>query len=240
MNIPVYYHIPKCGGTYVITKCKEILRFHYHGISAIRVNKNNETLVRCFVRKNIRELDIDIHDDCLLKYLNNILFITIEPGGIKLRDKILNNISNIHEFMIIRNLFDRTQSMYNYLTSQASKHEPTHGVIRDKTFEEYLKNTNYEKNWISSQFSQDKNILINKLKNMRIYKIRHIEKAISDCFSACYSDIDCSKYNDNLVNRHENTHKTQKIEVHNIPNEVIQKFLNHNQMDQFIYDSYDI
>jgi len=238
-KIPVYYHIPKCGGTYVITKCREILRFHNNGLSAIRIQdkENNQTIVRCFVKKNI-ELDIDIYNDydCLLKHVNNILFITIEASGIKLRDNILNNIKNTYEFMTIRDPFDRIQSMYNYITSEASKHEPSHGSIKDKKFEEYMENPNYEKNWISLQFSTEKETLINKLKNINIYKMQNIEKSISDCFKACHPDIDCSRYNANLVNMHRNTIKPKKISINDVPNEVINKFLKYNDLDYFIYD----
>ena len=66
--------------------------------------------------------------------------------------------------------------------------------------------------------------------------MQNIEKGISDCFKACYPDMDCSRYNVNLVNQHKNTVKPKKISINDVPIEVINKFLEHNSLDYFIYD----
>ena len=239
-KLPIYYHIPKCGGTYVITKCREILRYHNNGISVLFItNEKDQVLCRCFT-KNIQDnRKIIYSNDCLASHMKDVLFIVIEPAGIKLRDNLLYNIDIIkYQFMTIRHPFDRAQSMYNYITSEASRHEPSHNTIKDQTFEEYMQNANYEKNWISSQFSIEKETLVNKLKDINIYKIHDIEKGIKDCFRACYPDIDCSRYNVNQVNIHRNSVKPKKISIENMPNEIIEKFLEYNKFDMYIYNQY--
>ena len=51
-------------------------------------------------------------------------------------------------YTIFRDCFSRTVSMYNYLNSNKSKHEPTHKKIVYNTFEEYIKSYQLEDSWL--------------------------------------------------------------------------------------------
>ena len=232
-KIPIFYHIPKCGGTYVITKIREIFRGNDIRPGVILVVSDNskadcEVFIRCFTTKAGTKKVINYEDGCLKEYIDDILFISLTETGIRDREKILKSIDkDIWEFTTLREPFSRSQSMYNYLTSQASSHEPTHNSLKSKTYIDYLENKEYEKNWIfeNLQFYEA----------IHLYDMHFLDNAIADAMSYCYPSIDINKYNTKDVNKNENLHKSEKIKIEDCPKNLVDDFCKHNALDQKIY-----
>lgn len=245
MKIPVFYHIPKCGGTYVITKCLSIFRHQTNKISTIHIKNENEKIVfRCFISsKNPGRFTVKYQENCFDKYLEDILFIAVTGHGIPLSKASLKNIFAKHEFLILRNPFDRIQSLYNYVTSEASQHEATYKTISSSNFKEFISTKpDYEKNWVAKQFSLSDNCtredIARCFKDIKIYDILNIEQAIIDCFYCCYPEIDCAKYNKAIVNGNINIYKPKKIHIGEIEDQYIKNFIKHQKIDYMIYDTY--
>ncbi len=51
-------------------------------------------------------------------------------------------------FTVLRSPYERAFSLYTYLTSSSSRHEPTHGIITASSFEEYVRSSQLEESWL--------------------------------------------------------------------------------------------
>lgn len=251
-KIPVFYHIPKCGGTYVSTKCASIIEENKQPIGRLLVTAPNkkEIMFRCYI-KNVHFYNqtIPYEEKCLQKYINNhdIVFVIIESEGIKHRKKILKNINNISEFMIMRQPLERLHSLYRYRSCDASSHEICQANIEEKTFTQYIENKKYGTNWIAKQFTSqqnDKHILleeaIENLRHIKIYDINQIEVAIDQIFDICYPAFDTSKFKKGKINKNENLHKHTLLADENLSLETLRRFTDKNNLDLALYNKYCI
>ena len=197
-KIPVFYHIPKCGGNYVITKCTEILRSHNNKLVKLPVKHNGENVARIFLNNSTVEIDHFPSNDMVFSIgdiLEKILFLTIEPAGIKFTKQILKNIDTAHHFSIFRHPFHRIQSLYNYIRSPESKHEPTHMSIKLESFEDYIFSKQFESNWICHNFGDGNyHKASQQLQHIHAYGMENIDVAISNCLLDCYPEIDINKF----------------------------------------------
>lgn len=247
-KIPVFYHIPKCGGTYVITKSRELLRFYNKGIGVLLLTnqEKSKTLARIFL-KNTKIYSTPLSDGLIAEILPRILFITIEPDGIILKDILLDSIqSNIlHEFTIFRNPFDRLQSFYNYIRSEESKHEPTHMAIKYQTFAEYIESNNFEPDWIVRNFSNNINQIINhsnyrkaviSLSRIKVYDIKNIEDSIEECFKNCYPDLNLNNFN--YAQTFKNSCQMSKLKFTDLTEDKQRLFLEKTMWERLLYSTY--
>lgn len=250
-KIPVFYHIPKCGGTYVLTKCATIIRENKQPMGSLMVTAPNkkEIMCRCYIKNLFPNKTISYEEGCLQNYIDNndIVFMIIESEGIQYRKQILKNISNISEFMIIRQPLQRLYSLYRYLSCDASSHEISQIDIEDKTFTQYIENKNYGTNWIAKQFTSqqnDKHILleevIENLRHIKIYDMNQIEVAIEQIFDICYPAFDTSKFKKDKINRNENPHKHTLLSDENLSIETLRQFTDDNNLDIALYNKYCI
>lgn len=233
-KIPVFYHIPKCGGTYVITKCREILRTYNNGVGVLLCNSKDETLVRIFLKNtDIRQAKPYNHVS-ISDMSDDILFIIIEPSGIPLRNKLLKNIEITHEFTILRHPFYRIQSLYNYIRSTESQHEPSHMSIQSTSFNDYVSDNNFESSWIIQNFGDNNyDKAIETLSNMYVYDITDIEKAILNCMLDCYKDININAFDHNNIVK--NSCSTAKIKFTDISYSARKIFIKKTYHDLKIY-----
>lgn len=194
-KIPVFYHIHKSGGTYVITKCREILRYYNHGLGVLCIEDKHETLARIFLKNIQTKQTTEYKDIALSDILEEILFITIEPSGIRFKDHLLKNISSAHHFTILRHPFYRLQSLYNYIRSPESKHEPSHMSIKSESFENYILSNQFESNWVFKNFCDNNyDKAIKELQNINVYNMANIDIGISNCMFDCYNEVDVNKF----------------------------------------------
>lgn len=151
--------------------------------------------------KKISNNDFVLDYSYLTSFLFKNLFIfgvIIEDRGFKIKEECLSvfNTYKFHKFLILRDCFSRSQSMYNYITSDASKHEPTHKLITAKTFEEYILSDQLEDSWLIRNLVKiDDNISLTEqhfnnalevLKEFKVYNIKNTDKAIQEAFQECY------------------------------------------------------
>ncbi len=145
----------------------------------------------------------DLSDDRIKNIIrdSNVFAAVAQPRGLKyLKYEIFENFfclsdENIFTFYFpIRDPVERLKSLFFYLKSENSKHEPTHGTYSSSTFEEFIINEAPD-NWIVREFCNEKNdeipfseenfaeflSLINR-KNFLFYSIDEIDKMIDKAF----------------------------------------------------------
>lgn len=193
-------------------------------------------------------------------YLRNkqlaLLSITAEPvgnqdmrHGIFVSHDLIDMIGGepIH-FTILRDCFSRQQSLYYYLNSNMSTHEPTHGTIKENTFLQYLSSESLEDSWlirvltgmpdavkpdkhwfrVATDFLDSNNFIIGDI-SVTDSILNHVT---NKCFACDIEDSDRSRtyYNSTKINN--------KITIQDLDNETTQKFLDHTHWDIKLWEKY--
>ena len=277
-RIPVFLHIPKNAGTYVIhvltnyfnRLCGDCKNMHMQRLTVIGDNYNLTIFVRFRTDywktdKNIAEHHIRAPRARMTKlptiktYIENdqldILSIVIEPESGELRpsfslvDQILNMCkSSGAYFTIAREAFSRQQSLYHYLTGQESKHEPTHGSIKQQSFIEYLNSESLEDSWSIRTVTGMQNLwqitefwfnmacnlfdsLEFKIKNIKETDIL-IDEVLQECFD---SPVVASDRDNNMRN---STNIKNKITIDDLDDATRSKFEARTHWDRRLWERY--
>lgn len=281
-KVPVFLHIPKNAGTYVLGWCFNLVRMQgilskknsilgwNIALRIILVKKDGQTIFTAVAydpdhlkRKNfivnpnnpyISETDID----SFLSEVNNIEIssVHVESYGFKFLKTnffqklfIYLQITPIY-FCILRDPLLRAYSMYNYILSNNSLHEDTHGKINSKTFYEYLKSYELEDSWLIRTITEiDNNKIIDEedfqsvckfLDHVIIDDIKNVDKLLDKVFQEAYSiSLDFLKNNlaKNIDTRNM-TKSSEKISLLSLDEETKSKFLNRTNYDYKIYRRY--
>ena len=177
-KIPVYLHIPKNAGSYLIHVFTNYFvrliglksELHVQRLTIVGDNSNLTLFVK--FNSDYWKTDENIKEHhfvsprakksgfpTLQTYIENkqlyILAIVIEPEDGELRpsfskvEQILNLCESKGEyFSIFREVFSRQQSLYHYITGDESSHEPSHQSIKEASFVEYLSSDSLEDSWL--------------------------------------------------------------------------------------------
>ena len=158
-----------------------------------------ETYPKFIAKHSKTEWEINL-TDVTEELLNNVFLFAaiIESCGFINRKSVLEKLSqyNLQQFLILRDPFSRSQSIFNYLTTEASNHEPTHGVIKFKSFEEYVMSFYLEDSWlirnlniISNSMPIDEALYqqtIEILNDFQVFDIKETDKAVQEIILDCY------------------------------------------------------
>lgn len=145
------------------------------------------------------EWDIDINNLTEDLLANVFLFgIIVEARGFSCHNKLIKLATNcdLHRFIILREPFFRAQSFYNYVTSDLSAHERTHGKIESRTFEDYVLSEQLEDSWLIRNLNNINNSTsinedlyhqtVETLKQFHVFHIKETDKALRETFLTCY------------------------------------------------------
>jgi hypothetical protein len=279
-KIPVFYHIPKNAGTYVINWMLIAFR-HYRraytdwlknhtpekdSIKCLQITSEGFIIAKfligdpnyfcetftCVDKKHSNtEWDIDIKNLSKDLFKNVFLFgVVIEARGFRSFDHILKVVDNynLHQFIILRDSFSRAQSFYNYITSDSSTHERTHGLVKSDTFEKYVLSEKLEDSWLIRNLVNIKDCTainesyyaqtINILNSFNVYNIKNTDNAIREVFNICYGfdtkNIELKSW-DNIA---ENKTKHKKINIEELSKQAQEVFKKRTFWDQKIYEQF--
>jgi len=277
-KIPVYYHIPKCGGTTVLTTLnyfnfKTNRKFYIDNdlewdnriCQVLRVFLHEDRRLNCVVtfknKFNDNTVYIDRHIcSCdfktFSKLYNNgelsIYAICVEPtGDANLKQSFdtvclffkENSDIDILPFTIFRNIFDRHYSEYMYLNSDMSKHEKSHGVFKDMTFEQYIESNIFPFNYICQTVQRkpsEENIeyIINFFKQFRILDMSNIIDNLFSILNECQPNkLDYSAvFSEQNITTNKNTYN--KISLNNLSQKSQEIFLFKTSLDRKLYDAH--
>jgi len=267
-SIPVFYHIPKNSGTYVSHCLLYAARVHSQSeIQAIRVILEEKyEVAKLIVIDNLNFLnkhdkftslnsskipwDLRIEDltEDILQRLS-IHSVVIEGRGFRCTETSLKSLFlflakfNLHKFIILREPFSREQSLYNYLTSDKSKHERSHGVFKSGSFQEHVMSKQLRDSWLIRNLlnipngvkltEDDFNKACEILQNFNIYDAKDTDKAVKEAMLKCFNmqDFDI----ESLANRkHDNIYK--KIKFEDLSIDAQNQFKERKLWDQKLYD----
>ena len=177
-KIPVYLHIPKNAGSYLIRVFTRYFIRLFESKSQVKIQRltvySGCFNLTVFVKFNSDYWQADENmkehhfiDPRALKcglptlqtYINNnqlyVLAVAIEPEDGELRPSFnaVHHILNLCEakgfyFSILRETFSRQQSLYHYITGEESSHESSHKSIKEASFVEYLSSGSLEDSWL--------------------------------------------------------------------------------------------
>lgn len=249
-NIPVFFHIPKNAGTFVIaTMNKYFMRtlgvkqedFNLQRLG-VRTTTGHEIKIFVYFKDESWKKDKDIHvldkfgpmvraRNCSLETFSRYLYrdqikllaCVVEPVGdvLDLRPSF-NALWDILEkaernpvnFCLVRNPYDRASSIYNYLSSEESSHERTHGAFDHiENFRQFIKSPQMEDSWLiraltgapsgnqlNRRWTEDAKGFLEK-NNFLIEDIRNSKSLLAEVMSYCFEselmDIDSKNINPN-------------------------------------------
>lgn len=260
MLLPVFFHIPRCGGSYIygniaqyISQCElasegnlKYLDVFVGEVCRYRIICASDTV---FESNEVQLSDLQIND------LNIYVIVICSEGFRHYEEDIYSKLSkdiNLYEFMCLRHPYYRLRSIYDYLSSSASGHELTHmppmllspsGNIY--TFIEYLHAFRSEGAWlVRSMANVPTDIQIiefehfkqarEKLSNVLIWDINTLDEHIIKLFVDCYG-IDVTNINVNS-SRNASIKKTN-IEFSELDNDTMSVYLKKAKWEVELYEA---
>lgn len=258
-KLPVFFHIPKNAGTFMIRQSLAVMKQHAAGRACwyIDVHQNDSSIFRflyigdpptsgSYTKLNPICYKVDINDLDISD--KNIFFVKVSDEGFRNYKETLYSILpeyiEPYEFIFLRDVYERVQSLYTYIQSPDSAHEPTHRAFGGKSFIEYLNSSQLEGSWlIRNIHNLPNNIAVTQehfnktcelLDNMRVYNTTETSTALAEVYKECYN-IDTSNIKEQIYNKTAN-----KIDVpfDSLDDQTQHAFLNQTKWDQLIYRRY--
>jgi len=156
--------------------------------------------------------------------------------------------------MFLREPYGRTLSLFSYLQSSQSAHEPSHGAYDSNTFIEHLNSPQLQGSWLIHNLLNvpDPEIITqdhyeqtcNILDNMLVSDISDVDYVIVKIFNECYNlGLDIKDFLNKKITRglRINTNTTKdKLEYpfESLDEETKNHFLNQTKWDYKIYNKY--
>lgn len=265
LPIPVFYHIPKNSGTYLYNCILGEIRKINKNAHVIRVIDGQHILAKIVINSDLsffgdkltpinntniaRNLNVSDLTEDLLENLT-VIFVSVEARGFRRLNDSLKSLfsflskSVLHKFIILREPFSREQSLYNYLTSEKSKHEQTHNIFKSPSFEEHVMSKQLQDSWIIRVLSdipagtttlteEHFNKACNFLETMETYDINQTDKAIQDVLSKCFNVTNFDPHKISSVNTNKNTYN--KIKFDELSLDTQKKFNDRKYLDIQLY-----
>lgn len=232
-KIPVFFHIPRSGGTYLSNQIRGFFRLYLARFcktnpvvftesrdsryifykdqkiiaKMISVVRKSETVLTVFCLDRYSQNDQEYEKWEERTFLDRVqeldLFaIIVEPRQIRRnRSNLLKKISKklsaeLDFYAAIREPSERLESLFFYLKSDISSHEPTHKAYKADSFEQFIINEASEEtgSWFSSQICWPNSISDNLfykevkvfLKKVKLFKLKNINTMISIAFLQNY------------------------------------------------------
>lgn len=215
MNPSVFFHVPKNAGTFVINS--SLLYFRawrikhtnwnergYETLRNIEVYDGEHIVARLICGDPNNAMPSTAKDPTYLRINKEEMigtyetlkpfFIVIEDRGFRIWEELLGSINLIDadKYIILRDVFQKAKSFYSYITSDISKHEPTHGIIKG-SFEEYIISEQFLCNWESRNLlnipnskiytEEDHEKFHSLLKEFNVFDIKKTDQMITEIFS---------------------------------------------------------
>ena len=280
--LPVFHHIAKSAGTYVLGWMFFLCRKYYSSFGcdpdcckmiSITLPNGKSLSALCHINKNLNDLgdQIEIINsgslktnsefflDLLLAKELNLFSVSVDPSSpgwncaknylLEILDIL--DLDHLLNFMVIRNPYDRAQSLFNYIESDDSSHEPTHQSYASDNFLDFICGHEMEDSWIirnlidldnTEPILPDHFTICNDayLQHFKIKDIAYTDDLINEVFYNVYG-INQNHLNRSKVLKNINKNKSSaipKIEFNNLPKDIQQKFLDRTYWDRKLWDKY--
>lgn len=263
-KIPVFYHIPKCGGTYILNIirgwCARQEKVDNISIKAISIKKDGKIAYRLCSMLDGDSSDIICNLSEYMQFKktsDKIFFAMVEPDGHWtnfVQDLSLQNYDLSH-FVILREPFSRIRSLFNYLNQDESLHEELHNKII-KDFNAFLESYQYEDSFVIRKFVKlDNRKPINqddykqvleyfKSINMQVGNMTNIMETFNKVLDSCNMfNIDVKSIKNDFFKNNQKQIRNQTDYLENrqledFPQSTIDFFTERTKYDRMLYDNY--
>jgi hypothetical protein len=283
-KIPVFLHIPKNAGTYVLGWTMVLFRYYgiarnwndgvgwFYNLRRILLQHESKQIATLFVYDpyNVRDSNKNfiqhpthqycniVSYDAFVEELKNkkltLFSIIVESDGVPyIKDNLYNDICEQNNsyplyYTIFRDTYNRSESLYSYIKSCKSSHEPTHNAIKSKTFVEYLNSYELEDSWLIRKLTNiTDNEIINEeifnkaciiLDEFKIKDIKHTDELIDEVFKECYNiDQSTASDKDRGVFRN-STSSNSTFTFDDLDEKTKSSFLTRTDFDRKLYTKY--
>lgn len=255
-EIPVFMHIPRCGGSYVFSSLILLAR-HYrnlnrpgNGVVHLEIfSKSNLILRIAAVGSGVDRFESSVQIEDFLAGFHDIFIIGIivEPAGVsKIKDGLLECLERIYGFQsmwfsCIRSPWELAKSHFKYLSSKRSSHEPTHeGYCK---IEDYILSEKFPDSWllrnifeIYGEINEDLALCaVIFLKKYKFCTINNLENAINRVARRCYNFSLLDMPKEWLKNLVRNDSDGVEIPFESISEAGKRVFLERSRVDAFLY-----
>lgn len=263
-KLPVFFHIPKNAGSYVLNKCSFLMRWVYKNTRHYRIDVLKEGVITyrllCTSDKKLNEevfkkINNVLHEvelEALVLEDIDICLIVVSNNGLKNYKqeiyKFIPNDSKPYEFTLLRDTYSRTQSLYSYIQSSQSAHELYHNSYENMSFSDYLDSSKLEGGWLIKNLlgipdedaitEEDFNNACKTLDKMLVYDVSEVEFCLEKMFRECF-DLETSKIDTSRYHKYDNKTK-DKIDIpfDSLGERTKTAFLNQTYWDKKLYEKY--
>ena len=265
--LPVFYHIPKAAGTFVLgSYIAHVARAcTYNKLAFVDIRSGDADLFRTVAddrtgilsdtTKFTHDMGALYHCNysewCSIKDQFDLKLIIVTGNGFMtpLEDMLpVHNTDSLYKFTILRDVFERSLSLFSYLNSQESRHEVTHKTI-PHTYGEYVDSIYIEDSWLIRKLINHDDakpiddVAFDKacsvLDNINIYDFNgDITSYVSNIFEKC-TGITSPLSTDGLADAYKNvTQHKVNVDFNDLDLRTRKKFLDRTYWDRKIYDRY--
>jgi hypothetical protein len=263
-KLPVFFHIPKNAGSYVLNKCSFFMRRVYNNTRHYRIDVLKEGVITyrllCTSDEKLNEevfkkINHVLHEveleDLVLDGINICLIVVSDNGLKNYKEEIykfIPNDSKPYEFTLLRDTYSRTQSLYSYVQSSQSAHELYHNSYENMSFSDYLDSPKLEGGWLIKNLlgipdedaitEEDFNNACKTLDKMLVYDVSEVEFCLEKMFRECF-DLETSKIDTSRYHKYDNKTK-DKIDIpfDSLGERTKTAFLKQTQWDNKLYKRY--
>lgn len=163
---------------------------------------------------------------------------------------LLSGRKHALNFTVLRNPYDRALSIFNYIKSDNSSHEPNHDCLTSKNFQEYIESYELEDSWFlrnlldmpDDQIIEPHHLTLADewLRYFRIADTSKVDDLINQVFHGAYG-VKQSDVEDDVIgsNLHRNaTPNKVKIKLEDLDPTIQQKFLDRTYWDRKLWERY--
>ena len=202
-----------------------------------------DTFVTYIQNSQLRIISISVEP----VHTDNNPFIDLRCGLFQAHELINISKNKPDNYIILRDPYDRHQSLYQYINSDDSIHEPTHKSLPSNTFEQYILSDRLEDSWlIRCMMSPPQNCPLNmnwvramcsffESYNFNVYDVINVNNMI-DNMQIWDGDVPT---NDDRDRAHANkTQYKQKIPFESLSDNAREKFLSTTMYDRKLWELY--
>lgn len=242
--IPVFYCIPRSGGSYIQEWSDQICRDEYKEPSSIFILDDKQMpILKIKTTNGIK--DKFVYLDFFEKEENlkttDVFSIFVLSNGINKHSSLLRKVKKAYNiktksYIVLRDPLEREISFYNYWKSESSSHEKAKIKIEAKSFKEYVESCQMSDSWFIHQLTKSEILTEDDYKKacklldrFEVLSIQEIDRKMKKIFN-----LKNTKYHVNWTGRNATKEKDLSVSAETFKNFVLKKKYEYQLFEKYI------